>query len=277
MEVTCQADELIEAIRHFGNCIVAFSGGVDSGVVAAAAFLALGDKAVAITGVGPAVSQADLEAAKATAAKIGIRHILLNTEEIHDPNYQRNDGRRCYYCKSNLYAALRAWANDNDFDTIASGTNIDDLGDYRPGLDAAAENLIRSPLVDLKIGKDGVRKLAKLWDLPVADRPASPCLASRIAYGESVTTRKLSQLESAERWLTNRGFEDVRVRLHPGSLARVEVSIDEIGRFADSELREAMLSYFKEIGFAFVTLDLNGRRSGSLNMLLPVLNRVGKP
>lgn len=271
MEASRQADELVEAIGRFGNCVIAFSGGVDSGVVAAAAHQALAHRAVAVTGIGPAVSQADLEAATTTAAKIGIRHVLLPTEEIHDPNYRRNDGRRCYHCKSNLYAALRAWADSNDFDVIASGTNLDDLGDYRPGLDAAAENLIRAPLVDLKIGKAGVRALAKLWDLPVADRPAAPCLASRIAYGESVTTEKLSQLESAERWLTARGFDDVRVRLHPGGLARVEVSLDEIGRFADMELRRAMTDYFQELGFAFVTLDLNGRRSGSLNKLLPIL------
>jgi uncharacterized protein len=265
------SNELSTWFSELQSCVVAFSGGVDSGVVAAAAFRSLDDRAVAITGVGPAVSQFDIDAARTTAASIGIRHVLLPTHEIEDPAYQVNDGRRCYHCKSNLYAALKSWASENGFQTILSGANADDLGDYRPGLEAASENDVRSPLAELKIGKEQVRELARLWSLPIADRPASPCLASRIAYGEAVTRERLTQVEFAELWLSEHGFADVRVRLHSGGLARIEVSLDDLTRFTDGAFRRAMTDYFQQLGFNFVTLDLTGRRTGSMNLLLPII------
>jgi pyridinium-3,5-biscarboxylic acid mononucleotide sulfurtransferase len=262
--------ELASYFAALESCVVAFSGGVDSSVVAAAALRVLGDRAVAVTGIGPAVSATDLDMARQVAAAIGIRHVLVETTEIRDPNYRMNDGRRCFFCKSNLYARLRQWADEHGFKSLVSGTNLDDLGDYRPGLEAAKQYKVHAPLAELKIGKKGVRELAKHWNLPVANRPASPCLASRIAYGESVTEQKLSKLEQAERWLNEHGFVDVRVRLHPGELARVEVSSDDIERICASNLRNLMTNHFKEIGFQFVTLDLIGRQSGSLNRLLPI-------
>jgi uncharacterized protein len=262
--------ELASYFAALESCVVAFSGGVDSSVVAAAALRVLGDRAVAVTGIGPAVSATDIDMARQVVAAIGIRHVLVETMEIHDPNYRMNDGRRCFFCKSNLYARLRQWADDHGFESLVSGTNLDDLGDYRPGLEAAKQYKVHAPLAELKIGKKGVRELAKHWNLPVANRPASPCLASRIAYGESVTEQKLSKLEQAERWLNEHGFVDVRVRLHPGELARVEVSSDDIERICASNLRNLMTDHFKEIGFQFVTLDLIGRQSGSLNRLLPI-------
>ncbi len=264
--------EMSRIIESFESCVVAFSGGVDSSVVAAAAYRVLGDRAVAVTGIGPAVSEADIKMARTVASAIGIRHVLVETNEIQDPNYRLNDGRRCFFCKSNLYARLRQWADEHGFETILSGTNADDLGDYRPGLEAAANFQVQAPLADLKIDKESVRELARLWTLPVADRPASPCLASRIAYGESVTEEKLSQLEKAERWLNEHGCVDVRVRLHPGELARIEVSIVDIERLCEPNLRSQMTTYFKALGFQFVTLDLTGRQSGSLNRLLPIYN-----
>lgn len=260
-------------IRYFTaleSCVVALSGGVDSSVVAMAARRALGDRAVAVTGIGPAVSATDIDMARQVVAAIGIRHVLVETTEIHDPNYRMNDGRRCFFCKSNLYSRLRQWADEHGFKSLASGTNLDDLGDYRPGLEAAKQFHVHAPLAELKIGKNGVRELAKHWNLPVANRPASPCLASRIAYGESVTEQKLSKLEQAERWLNEHGFFDVRVRLHPGDLARVEVSRDDIERICEANVRNQMTADFKKIGFQFVTLDLVGRQSGSLNRLLPI-------
>jgi uncharacterized protein len=250
--------------------IVAFSGGVDSSLVAAAAQRALADRAVAVTGVGPAVSQVDLEAARQVAAAIGIRHVLLETHEIYDRDYVRNDGQRCFYCKTNLYRSLRAWADQQQLSTILSGTNADDLQDYRPGLMAADNFQVQAPLAQLGIDKVQVRGLAQLWSLPTADRPASPCLASRIAYGEPVSRKRLTQIEQAERWLMDRGFTDVRVRLHPGELARLELIPSQLERLVEPDLRRELTTFFQSLGFQYVTLDLQGRRSGSLNRLLPI-------
>jgi uncharacterized protein len=262
---------LVDAIRVHESCVVAFSGGVDSSVVARAAFEARGHRAIAITGTGPSVSQEDIRSAKLAAEAIGIRHLLYSTSEIADPQYLANDPRRCFHCKTNLYETLRRWANENGFATILSGTNADDLGDYRPGLDAANDFMVVAPLAKLGIDKKTVRLLAEHWKLPVADRPASPCLASRVAYGESITIEKLRMIEQAESWLALQGFHDVRVRLHPGMLARVEVSSDDLPRMVSTPCRSELNDTFRQLGFQFVTIDLGGRQSGSLNRLLPVL------
>jgi len=262
---------LVDAIRTHESCVVAFSGGVDSSVVAQAAYEALGDQAIAITGVGPSVSQEDIRCAKLAAQSIGIRHLLHNTSEIADPSYLSNDARRCFHCKTNLYETLGRWANENGFATVLSGTNADDLGDYRPGLDAARDFKVVAPLAELGIDKKAVRLLAEYWKLPVADRPASPCLASRVAYGESITVEKLRMIEQAESWLTSRGFQDVRVRLHTGMLARIEVSLDDLPRIVSTACRADLNQAFRKLGFEFVTIDAGGRESGSLNRLLPII------
>ncbi|MDZ4849246.1 MAG: ATP-dependent sacrificial sulfur transferase LarE [Pirellulaceae bacterium] len=272
-ETSAVIARLIDAIRARESCVVAFSGGVDSSVVAQAAFEALGNRAVAITGVGPSVSQEDIRFAKLASEAIGIRHLLLDTDEMRDPNYLDNNARRCFHCKSNLYERLGRWAEENDFATILSGTNADDLGDYRPGLDAARDYQVVAPLADLGIDKQSVRRLAEFWSLPVADRPASPCLASRIAYGEAVTADKLRMIELAESRLRLLDFHDVRVRLHPGSLARIEVALEDLPRMLDSNRHIELADYFRSLGFKFVTLDIAGRQSGSLNQLLPVIQR----
>lgn len=270
-ETLATIHQLLSCIGGYSSCVIAFSGGVDSSVIAKAAFEALGDRSVAITGVGPSVSQEDIRCATLVAKAIGIRHLLLETSEIVDPSYLANDARRCFYCKSNLYARLGSWAKENGFACIFSGTNADDLSDYRPGLDAARDFQVIAPLAELHIGKATIRSLAAHWQLPVADRPASPCLASRIAYGEAVTVEKLGQIESAERWLAERNFHDVRVRLHPGALARIEVSSSELERLVQTDLRRELVDYFQQIGFQFVTIDASGRMSGSLNKLLPMI------
>jgi pyridinium-3,5-biscarboxylic acid mononucleotide sulfurtransferase len=262
---------LVDAIRIHESCVVAFSGGVDSSVVAQAAFEACGDRAIAITGTGPSVSQEDIRSATLAAQTIGIRHLLQSTTEIIDPQYLANDPRRCFHCKTNLYGTLRRWANENGFATLLSGTNADDLGDYRPGLDAADDFKVVAPLAELGIDKKTVRLLAEHGKLPVADRPASPCLASRVAYGESITTEKLQMIEQAEAWLASQGFHDVRVRLHPGLLARIEVSTDDLSRMVSAACCAEMNKAFRKIGFQFVTLDVGGRQSGSMNRLLPIL------
>ena len=265
--------QLVDFIRLKTSVVIAFSGGVDSCVVAKAAFEALGERSVAITGVGPSVSQEDIRCAKLAADAIGIRHLMLETSEISDPKYLANDARRCFHCKSNLYDRLIQWALENSYAVVLSGTNADDLGDYRPGLDAAREFQIVAPLADLGVNKKMIRALAEYWKLPVANRPASPCLASRIAYGEAVSVEKLQRIERAEQWLSERNFSDVRVRLHPGDLARIEVPHHQLSALVDPQCREELTEYFRQLGFHFVTIDIGGRQSGSLNRLLPVIER----
>ncbi len=262
------ACELIGRLNAFPSVVVAFSGGVDSAVVAAAAFRAVREKAIAVTGIGAATPLIDREIAQRIASEIGIRHIELKTNEIEDDRYVRNDGRRCFFCKSTLYSTLRNWADANGFEAICSGTNTDDLGDYRPGLEAAANHGVIAPLVDCNIDKTTVRKLARLWQLDIADKPASPCLASRIAYGQIVTIGRLDRIQAIESFLRGLGFEDVRVRLHDDSLIRVELKLDQLERACEPSIRQSIVALCKEHGFSFVTLDLAGRESGSLNRLL---------
>lgn len=268
------ADALIASIRTYESCAVAFSGGVDSAVVLMAAHRALGAKAVALTGIGAAVSQQDLDAVEAVIEVIGVRSVRIATDEIDDENYLRNDAMRCFHCKSHLYRAMQEWIRSNQFQVIASGTNYDDLSDYRPGLKAAAEFGVKMPLVDLKLGKGHIRALAEYWKLPNAARLASPCLASRLAYGQQVTLERLQKIEAAEDWLREQGFDDVRVRLHADDLVRIELAPEKLFLLSESSLRKALVEQFQAIGFKYITLDLAGRQSGSLNRALPiVLNR----
>ena len=249
---------------------MAYSGGVDSAVVAKAAQVALGDEAVAVTAVSESLASGELEEAKELAQRIGIRHKVIKTEEFADPNYLRNNPDRCYFCKSELYGRLSEMLRVLDADTIASGANTDDSGDHRPGMRAAAENGVRHPLQECGLGKAEVRALAKAWDLPAWDKPATPCLSSRIAYGVNVTPERVKMVDEAESWLRSKGLRLLRVRYHDGDLARVEVPIEELPRFAAAEVRGELVSTFKKLGFKYVTLDLEGFRSGSLNALIPL-------
>ena len=265
------ADALILDIGKLHSVVVAFSGGVDSSVVAAAAYRALPNRSIAITGVGSAVPESDLLSARSVAASIGIRHLEIPTQEIQNENYVRNDSKRCYFCKSTLYGTLRTWADSNRYESILSGTNQDDLGDYRPGLQAAAEYSVIAPLVNLAITKTNVRLLAEYFQLEVADKPASPCLASRIAYGQSVTPDRLRNIEQAERFLIGMGFQDVRVRLHSDGLIRLELSLEDLHIACEPATRGAIANYMQKLGFKYITLDLMGRQSGSLNRVLPIV------
>lgn len=265
------AEALVDEIRKLPSVVVAFSGGVDSAVVAAASILALPNRSIAITGVGSAVPESDLFSARAVAAAMGIPHKEIQTNEIDNQDYVRNDAKRCYFCKSTLYKSLRTWADANNYQCLLSGTNQDDLGDYRPGLQAALEHSVIAPLVNLKITKVQVRKLATHFRLSVADKPASPCLASRIAYGQTVTKQRLSSIEQAEKYLAGLGFRDVRVRLHADGLIRLELSVDDLQMACEPETRRAIASRMQEFGFTFITLDLMGRQSGSLNRALAIV------
>jgi len=269
-DLNAQRDRLLETLRGYGRVAVAFSGGIDSTVVAQAARLALGDAALAVTAVSESLASGELEEAEALARQIGIRHRVIRTEEFADPNYLRNQSDRCYFCKSELYGRLAGLLDALEADVIASGANADDVGDHRPGMRAASEHRVRHPLLDCGLDKAAVRKLARAWGLPTWDKPATPCLSSRIAYGESVTPERVRMIDQAEQWLRSHGLRLLRVRYHKGDLARIEVPLEELPRLASPAVREELVRTFRTLGFQYVTLDLEGFRSGSLNAVIPV-------
>jgi pyridinium-3,5-biscarboxylic acid mononucleotide sulfurtransferase len=272
-DVQITAENLIALLRSLRRVAIALSGGVDSSVVAQAAQLAVGSDAVAITADSPSVARTDLADARRIADLIGIRHVVIRTDEFADPDYARNDGSRCYHCKSELYDRISAVRDELGFEVICSGANLDDLGDYRPGLIAAAEHGVRHPLQELGYGKRIVRELARHWNLPIAEKPASPCLSSRIAPGVAVTVDRTARIEAAEAVLRGLGLPECRVRLHEGDLARIEVPAEAIERLAGDSVRLMLAARFRDLGFRFVTLDLEGFRSGNLNELIDLSTR----
>jgi pyridinium-3,5-biscarboxylic acid mononucleotide sulfurtransferase len=269
-ELSAKRDRLLQILHDFGSVAVAFSGGIDSTVVAKAAYLALGECAIAVTADSPSVARADLDDAQRLAQQIGIRHVVVSTNEFADADYVRNDGTRCYFCKSELYTTIEQRLPELGASVICSGANLDDQGDYRPGLTAAAEHAVRHPLQEAGFTKADVRALARAWGLPTWDKPASPCLSSRLAPGVEVTTERTSRVEAAEVYLRQLGLRECRVRLHHGDLARIEVPAAELARLAEPETREELARRLKALGFQYVTLDLEGFRSGSLNALVSV-------
>ncbi len=262
---------LLQLVGSWPGCLVAFSGGVDSATVAAVAQGVLGSRAVAVTGRSASLSQYQANLARDVARRIGIRHLWLDTQEVDSPQYRANAPDRCYHCKRELYARMAQLARELNLPVLANGTNADDAGDYRPGLQAAEQFQVRSPLLECGITKDEVRRLARALDLPVWDEPASPCLSSRVAYGLEVTPERLRRIEQAEALLRARGFWPVRVRVHPGELARVEVPLEQLPRLLEPKLRQELAQELRRLGFRFLTFDLEGLRSGNLNQLVPLL------
>lgn len=267
-ELAAKRDALLALLGSFGSCVVAFSGGLDSTVLAKAAQVALGDRAIAATGTSPSMAAGELEVCQELARQIGIRHEIFSTGELEDPQYRQNPPDRCYYCKSDLFTRLQELAQQWQVAVVCDGANRDDLADYRPGSQAARENQVRSPLAEVGLSKEELRQLAAWWQLPVWNKPATPCLASRIAYGEEVTAERLAMIDQAERFLRGLGFQPIRVRYHRGDLARIEAPQQMLDRFLDPQLRRQVVEHLKEIGFKFIALDLEGFRSGSMNVLI---------
>jgi uncharacterized protein len=260
---------LLDVLGGYGRVAVAFSAGVDSTVVAQAAALACGDAAVAVTGASPSLAAGELDEARELARRIGIRHVVVRTDEFSDPDYARNPANRCFYCKTELYGRMAALRDELGFDVIANGANLDDRGDHRPGMLAAARHLVRSPLIEAGCTKAVVRALARAWGLPVWDKPAAPCLSSRIAYGVPATPERVARIDAAEQWLRQTfGLRELRVRCEAGDAARVEVPLNDVPRLQIEAVQARIVDQLKVLGFSGATIDSRGFRSGSLNEVL---------
>ena len=263
---------LEQTLSSLERVVVAYSGGVDSTFLAKMAYDALGGQAMAVTAVSPSLARAERDDAARFAAQIGIRHEFIETRELDNPAYRANDSSRCFHCKAELFDRLREFVAERGVQHMLYGPVIDDLGDFRPGMAASRERGARAPLVEAGLRKAEVRELSKRLGLSSWDKPAVACLSSRVAYGSQVTVEKLRQIEDAEALLRAEGFRELRVR-HHGPIARIEVPESELARFThDSARRQRIIQGLKTLGFTYVTLDLQGFRSGAMNEALPVIS-----
>jgi pyridinium-3,5-biscarboxylic acid mononucleotide sulfurtransferase len=253
--------------RDMGQALIAYSGGVDSSLVAKVAYDVLGDRALAVTANSASLLPDDLDDAKAQAIAIGIPHRIVATHELENPNYAQNPVNRCYFCKSELHDTLKPLAQGFGYDYVVDGVNADDLQDYRPGIQAAQERGARSPLAEVGLTKLEVRELSKHLQLPWWDKPAQPCLSSRFPYGETITIEKLQRVGRAERYLRTLGYQTLRVRSDRDT-ARIELPIPEMATFTQHVDLSELVSVFQSYGFTYVTLDLEGFKSGKLNAVL---------
>ncbi|PIG91173.1 ATP-dependent sacrificial sulfur transferase LarE [Gloeocapsopsis sp. IPPAS B-1203] len=260
--------QLQALFQDMEQALIAYSGGVDSTLVAKIAFDVLGDRALAMTAVSPSLLPEELEDAKIQAVQIGIAHQIIQTHEMDNPNYTANPVNRCYFCKSELHDTLKPLAQQMGYPYIVDGVNADDLRDYRPGIQAAKERGVRSPLAEVGVTKAEVRQMSQQLGLPWWDKPAQPCLSSRFPYGEEITVAKLQRVGRAEMYLRRLGLQNLRVRSE-GDTARIELPPEKIKEFVLTTDLQTLVGAFQEFGFVYVTLDLEGYRSGKLNQVLP--------
>lgn len=261
-------EKLIGALRQMGRVLVAYSGGTDSAYLAWAAKQALGDDAVAVTADSPSVPRSHMRDAVALTREFGIRHEIIETREFENPEYAANNPDRCFHCKDELFLRMEELAAKFPGQTIVYGVNSDDLGDYRPGQKAAKIHEVKAPLVEAGLIKAEIRELSRLAGLPTWDRPAAACLSSRVAYGTQVTVDNIQQVETAEEALKELGFRQFRVRYHSAELVRVEIAREELPKAFSLDVFDEISRRLKQLGFKYVTLDLQGYRQGSMNEVL---------
>ena len=260
-------ERLEEYLGELGSLAVGYSGGVDSSFLLAVANNVLGERVIAATSSDASIPERELKEAEAFCRERGIRQIIFKTDPFKEKEYARNGPERCYYCKRGIFEEIKRIAAENGIDYAAEGSNIDDLGDYRPGLKAVEELSVKSPLREAGLCKQDIRELSKAMGLPTWSKPSYACLASRFVYGEEITEEKLHMIDKAEQLLIELGFFEERVRLH-GNMARIEVPEKDIERLASFEIRKKVFESFRELGFAFVTIDMRGYRMGSMNETL---------
>jgi len=264
-EPTIKMENLKDKLRRMGRVVIAFSGGVDSTFLVKVAYEVLGKNVIAVTAASSTYPKTELEEAKRLARLIGVRHIIVNSEETEVENFKRNPPNRCYYCKKELFSRLKEIAKKEKINYVLDGTNYDDLTDFRPGMKALRELNIISPLKDVKLTKEDIRNLSKLMNLDTWDKPACACLASRFPYGIRITKERLDRVEKAEAVIRNLGIRQLRVRYH-NEIARIEVNKKDMQLLLEHS--DSIVKKFKELGFIYVTLDMEGYRTGSLNEVL---------
>ena len=264
-------NQLENLLRATNGAIIAFSAGVDSTFLLKIASAILGDRAIALTAASPTMPPGELEAAKEFTKTLGCRHIVVDSNELANPSFAKNPANRCFFCKDELYRICRDQSEKLKVPVIVDGTNLDDLKDHRPGLKAAKEWGIRHPLVEAEMTKEDIRRYSRALNLSTWDKPSSPCLSSRFPYGTEINLERLRKIGACEVYMKELRFREFRVRYH-GDLARIELSPQEIGRFFEETTRQAVVKKFKEIGFNYVSLDLQGYRIGSMNETLALKN-----